>query len=511
MKLISPAIGLVLLAVAGCVSPAAGPAPDVAPAGAIAADWWTHAIPSVLEDREHDHGDRAQHLARSTANFQVLGWDPLVTQAYGTSLIGMGCGGAVAREDGRTLAVVHSISTDVSFVVADVTDPTAPEMLGEFYMPNAIVWDADISADGKHVLVGAYPWMLFGEAIPKLPGEGAALPPLTIQFRSACTGDLREVGPVNYLPFGPGIVMVGIEDPANPVFEDWVSQPAIGPHSVGSQLVDGALYATTSVTNFGQEISYYTIFEIVGPKLVPSSVIQAPGHPGIPFVNWANGHTDIFLQKHPATGQLLAHLANWDGYYIVDLSIPAVPRVVSSWFDAGSVHTTYPFPALVGDKQYVIVGQEVNEYEIDDQPSGWIYILDVTDPAAPTEVGRWTLPVKFPWKNEEELDGGLTFSPHYVAILDQTLFVSNYHGGLWAVDISDPTTPTAIGIFVPENESSAPFDGAETYGPSIEDVVADPASGVLTTWDGAGGVYLLRFDEAMPKVHAPGWKAPGAG
>ena len=44
-----------------------------------------------------------------------------VTDAYGTTLTGMGCGGAVVREDGMKLAIVHSISTDVSFVVADVT------------------------------------------------------------------------------------------------------------------------------------------------------------------------------------------------------------------------------------------------------------------------------------------------------------------------------------------------------------------------------------------------------
>jgi hypothetical protein len=487
------------LAFAGCVTPASDVETQSASEGAIAANWWENAVPSSLTDEEHDHADRSQHANLTTANFEVLGWDPLVTEAYGTTLTGMGCGGAVTREDGMKLAIVHSISTDVSFVVADVTDPAAPKMLGEFYMPNAVVWDADISADGMHVLVGAYPFV-FGNEL-QLPTLGTAVPsvPLTMQFRNACTGEVSEVGPLNYLPFGPGIVMVGIQDPTNPTFEDWVSQPAVGPHSVGSQMIDGVLYATSSVTNLAHEGSYYTIFTIEGSKLVPYTVIQTPGHPGVPLLGFQNGHTDVFLHKHPVTGAVLAHLANWDGYYIYDVSTP-VALEVASWFDgdAGNVHTTFPFPTMWGEKQYIAVGQEVGEPT--DLPSGWIYLLDITDPAAPTEVGRWTLPVKPKWD-----DGGLQFSPHYVAVLNTTLFVSNYHGGLWAVDIADPALPQAIGLFVPERESTANYDGAASYGPGIEDVIVDPETFLLTTWDNAGGVYTLRFHDEMAKVPAPAW------
>jgi hypothetical protein len=490
------------LALAGCVAPGSAVDPQSADTGEVPAGWWENAVPSSITDPDHDHGDRSQHLNLSTPNFEVLGWDPLVTEQFGTTLTGMGCGGTVTREDGMRLAIVHSISTDVSFVVADVTDPLAPRMVGEFYMPNAVVWDADISADGMHVLVGAYPFVLGGPLV--LPvGAGAALPapvdtaPFQMTFRNACTGEVREVGPLNYFPYGPGIVMVGIQDPANPVFEDWVSQPAIGPHSVGSQMIDGVLYATSSVTNLQHQSSYYTIFTIEGSKLVPAHVIRTPGNPPPTELN---GHTDVFLHKHPFTDQVLAYLANWDGMYVYDITGP-VATEVSAWYDDGSVHTTYPFPYVSGDKFYLVVGQEVGEPA--ELPTGWVYILDITDPAAPKEVGRWTMPVKPKWD-----DGGLQFSPHYVAILNQTMFVTNYHGGMWAVDISDLTAPAAIGIFVPERESPANYDGAESYGPTLEDVIVDPATGILTTWDNAGGVYQLRFNESMPKVPAPRW--PGS-
>ena len=458
----------------------------------------------AASDDAHDHANRAQHAGITTPNFEVLGYDALVTETFGTTLTGMGCGGSVTREDGRKLAIVHSISTEVSFVVADVTDPAAPTMLGEFYLPNAVVWDADISADGNHVLIGAYPpGPVFGRDVTlPVPPAPLSLPTTAPEwakghlgfmlFRNACTGKVVEVGPPNYLP-GPAIVMAGIQDPENPTFEDYVPQPVIGPHSVGSQMIDGTLYATSSVTNLAHHGSYYTIFEITQNKLVPYTVIRTPGNPSPTNLN---GHTDVYLHKHPVTGQTLAYLANWDGMYVYDISLPA-PVELAAWYDAGSVHTTYPFPTMIDDKAYLMVGQEVGEPS--ELPSGWVYILDVTDPARPTEVGRWTLPVKPKWDN-----GGLMFSPHYVAILNHTLFVSNYHGGLWAVDISDMTQPLAYGIFVPDRDSPMPF-GGNNYGPTIEDVIVDQETGLITTWDNAGGVYVLRFDESVDVPRAPAW------
>lgn len=517
-------LGATLLALlAGCVAPAAEETGDpAADPASIAADWWTKAIPSLLDDANHSHADRAQHAGLTTPNFEVVGWDPLTTATYGETLTGMGCGGAQTRADGRRLAIVHSISTDVSFVVADVTDPEAPQMMGEYYMPNAVVWDADITADGMHVLVGAYPYVIGGVGPPTLPPagqhasrEGLTLPELRsgvwkpeVYYTDACTGVTTSAGPESYLPFGPGIVMVGIQDPATPTFEDWVPQPVVGPHSVSSYLVDGTLFATASTTNLNHEASYYSIFTVEGPKLVPYTVIQAPGvrSTASPL---DNGHVDVAIGKHPVTGATLAYLANWNaGMSIYDISLPGPAREVATWMDgdAGSVHTTYLFPELVDDRVLMVVGQEVGEPEA--LPSGWVYILDVTDPAAPTELGRWTLPVKVPWGDVESEGGGLNFSPHYVAVLDDTLFVSNYHGGLWALDIADPTAPVAIGLFVPEREPPMPF-GGDAHGPTIEDVIVDPETRILTTWDNAGGVYQLRFDATNPAPPAPAWPVEG--
>ncbi len=530
--------GLVAMTLAGCIAndEGVGAEDDLLPA--VRDDWWVGVVPSSLIDENHAHNNRSHHAGLSTENFEVLGWDPLVTDFHDSTVTGMGCGGAETREDGRRLAVVHSISTVTSFVVADVTDPEAPFMVGEFYLPNAVVWDATITADGMHVVIGAYPpGPLFGRDVTLPVGADPAdqdllgLDPETeaydhhgnlitaaqleppawatgidsmIAFRDACSGRVVETGPQNYLP-GPAIVMAGLQTPEDPVFEDYVPQPVIGPHSVGSQMIDGVVYATSSVTNLAHEGSYYSFFEITdtpaGSKLAPLTVLRTPG---AATADWAaegrvflNGHTDVYIHKHPFTDQVLAYLANWDGMYVYDITTPQAPMQIGVFRDglAGSIHTTYPFPYVSDDKFYMIAAQEVGEPA--ELPSGWVYILDITDPATPTEVGRWTLPVKPKWDN-----GGLQFSPHYVGILEETLFVTNYHGGMWAVDITDLTNPQAIGIFVPENPSPKTYRGNE-YGPSIGDVIVDQETQLVTTWDNAGGVYQLRWLPEVTTERAP--------
>ncbi len=490
------------LTAAGCLQ-GAEPGVDASTTGPLppdfALDWALNAIPF---GDGHDHADYAHHQNLSTPNFRVIGWNPLESDVLGTTPTGMGCGGIGTPDGERRIAVVHTFSTDVAFVVADVTDPTNPVKLGEYVLENIHAWDATVTPDGRHVLIGAYPPVLKPGWSPGPPGTDVlgALDTVVVQpkWRDACTGEERAAGPEQSLPLAPAIIMVGISDPENPVLEDFVPQPILGPHSVSSALIDGTLYAMSSVTNLVHEASYYSFFEIVGTPtggavLEPLSTIEAPGvaSPAL------NGHVDVEMQKHPITGQVLAYLANWDeGLAVYDMTNPRVPMPVSTWKDGtrGAIHETMPFDVLWNGTHYTLIGQEVGEPV--DLPSGIVYILDTTDPANPVEVGRWTLPMKPKW------DGGLQFSTHYLEVVNRTMFVTNYHGGLWAVDISDPSQPGAVGLFVPDRAPPKPHP--RQGGPVVADVLAWE-DGILTVWDGSGGIYQLRFDDSNPAPKPEPW------
>lgn len=498
----------IVAGLAGCVQTPQAPvtaSADVPALGGnpLTAGWWERAVPA---GEGHKHNDPAQHQNLSTPNFHVLGWDPLVSESLGATATGMGCGGTGTTSAGKRIAVVHSITSEVAFVVADVTDPAHPKYLGDFYMPNSVVWDATVTLDGMHAIVAAdtaalLPLMGRNPELPIPPGN-LTVPVSGIGFRDACTGEFRSATKdlTSYVPYGPGIVMVGLQDPTHPKLESWIPQPVIGPHSVSVAEIDNVTYVMSSVVNLVHSASYYHFFTVVdtpaGAQLQSLAIIQCPGMPDNPA---GNGHIDVELQKHPLTHQLLAYLSNWDtGLEIYDVSDWSMPTQIGHWADGknGSMHEAHPLSELWNGKLYLVAGQEIGEPT--DRPSSWIYVLDITDPAQPKEVSRWTLPTKVKW------DGGLQFSGHYLEVYNRTMLVANYHGGLWAVSLQDPAKPETVGIFVPYLVTPKPAQGCPC-GPSIEDVVAWP-DGVLTTWDNSNGVYQLRFDDLMPTFPAPVWQ-----
>ncbi|HEV8359046.1 MAG TPA: hypothetical protein VGR28_01180 [Candidatus Thermoplasmatota archaeon] len=497
-----PAPLLLALALAGCLAPSAPPSPPGGPAGPVAADWHVRALPF---GEGHNHSSPAEHANLSTPNFRVLGWDPLPTDLYqGAGAGGYFCGEAAQTAEGRRLAVVGSFSSDVAFVVSDVTDPAHPTTVGEYALPGVHVYDVAITRDGLHVAVGTNPEP---PALP-IPLLGAGPRGVQPMVRS-CGSGWRAAGPEQQLPLAPGVVLVGVADPANPVFEDFAPTPVIGPHSVSTADVDGAQYVLASITNLQHQASYFTLFEVtatpLGPKLVELSTYQAP--PPGPNVALVNGHVDGSIQKHPLDGKVYAYLADWDaGVIIVDITNPRTPIQVSQWTDytgpgpldsgdaTGAIHDALPIEGLWDEKHYTLAGQELGGRP-QNRPSGWVHILDTTDPANPQLVGQWVLPVDVQW------DSFLMFSTHYIDVVNRTLFVSMYHGGVWAVDLSgNLSAPKTLGVFEPTNVPAIPAaHAADGWTPDVLQAIALP-TGDLVVYDDSTGLYVVRFD---PTVDVP--------
>jgi hypothetical protein len=523
-----PFVALALLVVgstlAGCLSDLAeGDGPDEAAGERLTfrADWAEHALPYS----DHDHHDAAQHQGLSTPNFKELGWDPLLTDYYGRSAGGYLCGDSVDTGE-RRLAAVHGYGTDVAFVLVDVTDGSAPKVVGEFIMPRAASRDVAITPDGNHVAIAVStpdPGPTPTSAVPGLAAGEA-------YFRASCDGEPRPVrwspealagrasalagaGPEQEAPFPPGAMLVSIRDPADIFVESYYPLPVLGAHSIYAGELEGRTIVIASVVNLAASASNFWFFQVVegaNPLQLLSLFQDRPDGGGLALVN---GHNDGVVQKHPVTGRPLAYLANWhQGMIILDMTDPRRPTVHGRWSDnagpsadlvqdgSGDVHEAIPLDTTWGGRHYTFVGQEILDHPTA-TPSGLIHILDTTDPANPVKVAEWTLPVDVVW------DASAVFSTHYVQFVGSTLFVSHYHAGVWAVDLSGlldgavdeaDRHPPAIGVYIPARVSpKPPPDASYDWTPTIMDV--NPLrNGDLVVWDNRSGVYTVRFDATQP-------------
>lgn len=492
-------VALGLLA-AGCVTPPTGDAGIGQANAPLDASWALRALPS---GSAHDHFDVEQHAGLSTPNFAVLGHEPLVVDAKGASAGGYLCGETATREDGRQIAVVNSFVTDVVFVAVDVTEPTAPKKVGEFVLENGHAYDVALTADGLHVIVA--------QTKNRVPVDTPLVAQLTATWRDACTGAETKLQLPPQTALSPGTLMIGIADPSAPVIEDFVPTPILGPHSVSTSEVDGKQYVVASIVNLVHQASYFQFYEVVGDKLQVLSTWQSPPQLGRapPLLN---GHVDGTIAKHPGTEKVYAYLADWnDGVVILDFTNPRVPMPVGRWSQpvdpldfndpAGSIHGVFVVPELWDGKHYILAGQELGG-KPKDRPTGYVFLIDDTDPAKPEVVGKWTLPVDVEWSEF------LQFSTHYVTVVDRTLFVSLYHGGVWAADLSTEEmlkAPPSIGAFLPDRVSPQPADtlkGTISGAPEVLDVIALPG-GDLLVYESLSGAYVVRFDKGLAAPALP--------
>lgn len=518
------AILLMLTAFAGCLGgddPAPEPEPTPTPEPSAEPDWARRAIygPDFAAQDPgspvaHDHSDRSLHQGLSTPNFRVLGHAPLGTDHHGQSAGGYYCG-EVGGDD-RRLAVVNSFTSEVAVVVVDVTDPAAPQKLGELVLPNTQIYDSAITDDGQFAVLATSP------LAPITHEDGAQTYRERPVWRDACGAETQ--GPEDVLPFVSGTLLVDLRDPSVPAVEDFVPSPAIGPHSVSTTEVDGTRYVVSSTTNLAYTASYFsihTVEDLLGQgKLLPYGVHSAhyvppaddPSDP-VGALALLNGHVDGTIAKNPVTGDTLAYLANWDGGLItVRLDGPGQLTELSTWGardpdrtpDAtGVIHSAQPLPEQWNDRAVVITGQEVGGNIGGDtpRPTGQVVVLDVSDPEAPEALAKWTIPVDFTWS------GNLHFSTHYPAMVNDTLFVATYHGGLWAADASPEQWPDlpSLGVFIPAGEPAGGSAATDTaYAPYVLDVLAEP-EGHLVVFDSTSGAYTVVFDPDAGVQPAAPW------
>lgn len=469
----------------------------------------------------HDHRKVEQHFNLSTANFELLGWNPLITDYHGKTAGGYFCGSVVEKE-GKRLSVVHSWVSDVAFIITDVTDAANPKKIGEFVLANTHVYDLTMTEDQRTVLLATSPGT---NSIGNDPSGDDVVARPVATFRDACTGEETPVptpfGPEQGLPFASGVIVVDIQNPRAPAITDFKFFPLHGGHSVQTRNLNGRVLVLISVPNgcLGvpvpcptQSHSYYVLAEVVdGPpaarRLDVLSFYQYSGRPGpAPGVQVPGGMHDGYLQKHPITGQSLAYLAYGSTTLVIlNIDDPRNPRLVSHWADWARVgeaapsipfvHEALPIEGTWEGRHYTFIGEECGSRR-PQAPTCLVVALDTTEPTKPTYIGVWNLPLDPPWTAFAQ------YSPHYLGVVDRTLFITNYHGGMWAVDVSTPQALAQmpnIGVFMPANPSPKPIGRPAPYDftPVVLDV--NPLSdGNMVVYDGFTGLYIVRFDATNP-------------
>jgi hypothetical protein len=471
-------------------------------AGGAGDDWSVRALPF---GQGHDHADPRQHANLTTPNFRVVGYDPLFSPDYGGATpAGYVCGDAKDVPAGRRLAVVESRS-DVGFTIADVTDAAHPKWLGELVMRRTHVYDVALMPDGREVV-----------AVTSGLDEPQQGPLATLDSGLAWRSCAGETLPIlasspDLVPRGASVLLVDIGDPSSPTIVDQRPLEGLG-HSVFTTLVDGKQYVVASsvATQGTDTFDFYGLVSTpLGPRLDRLST-YVPEAGRLPEIADIGGHSEAWIFKHPATGKLIAYVQSREWIRTVDLTDPTRPTEIGRWTDyvrarmgqTGHLHSIFPLDGLQDGRHYVVIGPEWGSHP-EGVPSGIVWVLDDTDPSQLREVAAWTLPHEVEWSGE------YMFSTHYFAVVGRTLFVSTYHGGVWAVDLSRlgeggfQLLPT-VGVFLPANVSPHPPARPVRWTPNVEE--ARPlADGTLVTFDSNSGIYAFRYDESSPMPAPAPW------
>ncbi len=135
-----------------------------------------------------------------------------------------------------------------------------------------------------------------------------------------------------------------------------------------------------------------------------------------------------------------------DGLQIVDISNPSSPAAVGKLGDNNSrlldgAHDVDVF--TIGSKTYAAVASLEDD---------GLQIVDVSNPSSPTAVG------KLGDNNSRELDGARGVDVFTIGSKTYAAVAANYDDGLQIVDVSNPSSPTAVGKLGDNN--SRELDGA---------------------------------------------------
>jgi hypothetical protein len=460
---------------AGCAgSPAHGAGQDAAAAASLGA-----CLPpeqAIPFGGTHDHRDPAQH--RLACNASLVAYDDLRRFGWNNQTV---VGAHVADVHGTLLAIgVNAGETkdgQQGFHLFDISDPTKLVHLS-FWKTDYVGGDRTVvfSGDGRTVFMG---------------------------YEKASRS---------------GVAAIDVSDPVNPKEVAFWSDPqGYGSHTISAGVVGGTQYVFALAV--GVNVLKYdaTGFTLVGKYATNDqlSVLDAPAsQTGTQTYAFRSlyGHDMTFYADPVEGGRPLLFVAYaYDGLKVLDLTVPSAPALLGRWMppaDTSSRHYTHSVAVerAADGRLLLVVGSETFEPENRGIASP-LWVLDASETVKgplglgaaaglgpdPVLLGTWRNPSHAP-------AGNLGLSVHFFRLEKGLLYVSHYHGGVWAIDLRSDAArraPTAFGYAmpVPPGAVRAPDQcciGFDLGGvPMVFDVAVN--DGVVYAADEDQGVVALKF------------------
>jgi hypothetical protein len=174
--------------------------------------------------------------------------------------------------------------------------------------------------------------------------------------------------------------------------------------------------------------SIYDIADPANPRLLSRIEMPAGWH-----AHKVHSKDGLMIVNHERLGSDNPEFGGGLGIY--DVSRAAAPRLIHKWRTAGSGVHRYDF-----DGRFAYISPTAEGFV-----GNIVMILDLADPAAPQEVGRWWIPGQntgagevYPW------EGYVKPRCHHPLRMGDRLYVSYWHHGLFILDIADPSQPRAV-------------------------------------------------------------------
>jgi hypothetical protein len=394
--------------------------------------------------------------------------------------------------------------------VVDISNPTVPAVISSYQTPGEII---DVVADGDYAYVLNYSEGLrvLDISNPETPveigfyaspwhGDGIALVGDFVYISSSSRGlavvDISDpTVPVEIGSYDPAeadalvLDVVAIEDYAYVFTNDHklrvvdVSDPAM-PIEVGSYEEPSLWFDALSVA--GRYI--YAVDRVDGLVILDASNPTSPT---------AIGGVWLFEAHAVAVEGNYACVADWEGLHVVDVSDPIAPTEVGfydtlapghavavsdgyayiaegedgpvglEWGSLGVVDVSQPIsPAVVGSYDTCRIATDIVvagniAYVTDGECEfgaaacwGDMRIMDVSNPAIPTQLGIYSLTdIEAEWPvNRSWFGSGVAVLGDYAYVTGGTYYSPQPGGehGLRVMDVSNPITPTTVGVMKAE-------------------------------------------------------------